>query len=83
MSITRRRLLGLAVAVAAAASVISAGASALASSGGTHVNYQGPARPGRAVVSTRGTNYRGPARTSPRASAVPGSNLPASGTAQR
>lgn len=75
-----RRRLGLAITAALAASVMFAGASALAASGVTHGNYRGPARPADrvTVTITHRTNYQGPARTSARAASVRGSNLPAS-----
>jgi hypothetical protein len=74
---TSRRWLGVAIAAVAAASVVSAGASALAAAHVTNGNYQGPARPAHAAVITGGDNYRGPARTPARAATVHGSNRPA------
>lgn len=79
--ISRRRL-GLAVLAALAASVIFAGASALAASGVARDNYRGPARPAHAVTITHRANYDGPARTSARAAIERGSNLPASAVRQ-
>jgi hypothetical protein len=84
MSITRHRLLGLTVALATAATVISAGASAVAATGGPHGNYRGPAQPVRpAAASTRGTNYRGTAKTPPRAAGPAAAAHAAAGTVTR
>jgi hypothetical protein len=77
-----RRRLGLAVTAALAASVMFAGASALAASGVTRGNYRGPARPAHAVTVTHRTNYRGQARTPARPATVRGSNRPASAARQ-
>jgi hypothetical protein len=79
---TSRRWLGLAVSAAVAASVIFAGASALAASHVTHGNYRGPALAPSTVTIAHGTNYRGPARTPARAAARQDSNVPASVAAQ-
>lgn len=73
-----RRRLGLAVTAALAASVMFAGASALAASGVTRGNYRGPARPAHAITITHRTNYRGPVRSSARAARPRDSNRPAS-----
>jgi hypothetical protein len=70
---TSHRWLGLAVSAVAAASVISAGASALAASQPAHTNYHGPARTARAVTSPPGqTNDHRPARSAARAVTRPG-----------
>jgi hypothetical protein len=79
--ISRRRL-GTAVAAALAASVMFAGASALAASGLTRGNYHGPARPAHAVTITHRANYRGPARVSARAATERDPNRPASNARQ-
>jgi hypothetical protein len=85
---TRRKWSVLAVSAAAAASVICAGATALAAAGhgsgshATHSNYRGPARTASAVPirhdsNYRDTNYQGPAR-GPATAVVHGSNRPGS-----
>ena len=79
----RRRLLGLAVATAAAAAVISAGASARAVPEVTHGNYHGPAQPAHLAAITHRANYHGPARVFAPAVSGPGSNRPASAAAHR
>ena len=76
---TRRKWSVLVVSGAAAASVICAGATALAAAGhgsgshATHSNYRGPARPAPAVRMTHQSNYKGPARR-PATAVVHGSN---------
>ncbi len=66
---TSRRLAGLVVTAAVAASVVGLGASAIAAPLiGPH-NYRGPARPARQsaiTVAHRASNYRGPARPTAR-----------------
>jgi hypothetical protein len=79
----RRRLLGLAVATAAATAVISAGASALAGPEVTHGNYHGPAQPAHVAAIKHQANYHGPARASAPVVTVPGSNRPATAAAHQ
>ena len=80
---TRRKWSVLAVSAAAAASVICAGATALAAAGhgsgshATHSNYRGPARTATAVPIRHQSNYKGPARK-PATAVVRGSNRPGS-----
>ncbi len=68
---TRRKWSVLAVSAAAAASVICAGATALAAAGhgsgshATHSNYRGPARTALVVPIRHQSNYNGPARRPP------------------
>ena len=76
---TRRKWSVLVVSGAAAASVICAGATALAAAGhgsgshATHSNYRGPARTALVVPIRHQSNYKGPART-PATAVVHGSN---------
>jgi len=84
---TRRKWSVLAVSAAAAASVICAGATALAAAGHgsgshvTHSNYRGPARTVPAVPIRQlhsDSNYQGPARRQAAAAVVHDSNRPRS-----
>lgn len=78
---TRTRWLAAAIAAAAAVTVISAGATALASGQASHGNYHGGSRvQGALTPSAHGTNYRGPARTAVRPAAIHGSNRLAANT---
>jgi hypothetical protein len=76
---TRRKWSVLVVSGAAAASVICAGATALAAAGhgsgshATHSNYRGPARTALVVPIRHQSNYKGPARK-PATAVVRGSN---------
>jgi hypothetical protein len=76
---TRRKWSVLVVSGAAAASVICAGATALAAAGhgsgshATHSNYRGPARTALVVPIRHQSNYKGPARK-PATAVVHGSN---------
>lgn len=73
----------LALGAMAAASLIAAGAGALAAVHATHGNYRGPARAAHVVTVPHHSNYRGSARPSGTTPAVRGSNVPAAVAAQR
>jgi hypothetical protein len=72
--IASHRLAGLVVTVAVAATLIGAGAAAIAAPLAAPDNYRGPARPAHqaAVTGSHPTsNYRGPARSSVPTTTVP------------